>query len=173
LGEKLKSLMAARRDAGGRSYSSRTLSAAVKALPGDHASVSYATVNNLANGNQDNPTVLTVMALCKALGDVPPAHLLPHDAYGDLAALQAFEDPRARHILALLDGMPDSTWAEVLADLEHRRADLGLEAVQSQDGTPRNDDAHQRPEAAPKRGRRRRRSSQEAAEYAADSLEGL
>lgn len=174
LAEKIKSLMASRRDARGRAHTSRSLSAAVKALPGDHASVSYATVNNLAKGTQDNPTVQTVMALCEALGKVPPAHLLPHDAYGDLVALQAFEDPRARHILTLLSGMPNSAWDEVVAELERRRSDLGLDAVQPHDGVVEVDpDPQRQPEEAPKRGRRRRRSSKEAAEYAADSLEGL
>ncbi|MEU1076491.1 MULTISPECIES: helix-turn-helix transcriptional regulator [unclassified Streptomyces] len=174
LAEKLKALMASRRDAKGRAHTSRSLSAAIDALPGDHASVSHAAVNKLANGTQDNPTLHTIVALCRALGGVPPAHLLPHDAYSDLAALKAFEDPRARHILALLGGMPDSAVDDVVAHLKRRRAELGLEPVRPRDEAA--EDEHLLPEApeeAPKIGRRRRRSSIEAAEYAADSLEGL
>ncbi|MFE1781121.1 hypothetical protein ACFW9F_00645 [Streptomyces sp. NPDC059506] len=70
--------------------------------------------------------------------------------------------------------MPNSAWDEVVAELERRRSDLGLDAVQPHDGVVEVDpDPQRQPEEAPKRGRRRRRSSKEAAEYAADSLEGL
>ncbi|MFF8731774.1 hypothetical protein ACF073_35625 [Streptomyces sp. NPDC015171] len=165
--------MTSRLDARGRGHTSRSLSAAVEALPGDHVSVSYAAVNKLANGTHDNPTVHTVLALSKALGGIPPAHLLPHDAYSDLAALQVFEDPRARRLLALLKGMPHGAVDDVITELERRRSALGLEAVPpcgeatDEDRVPSGE-----PPEAPKRGRRRR-SSTEAAEYAADSLEGL
>ncbi|MEV7681563.1 hypothetical protein AB0O64_23860 [Streptomyces sp. NPDC088341] len=161
LAAKLKALMASRRDVNGRAFSARTLSAAVDALPDNHTSVSFAAVAKLANGSQDNPTIATVVALCEALDGVPPAHLLPHESYDDLAALQAFEDPSARRVLALLTGLPKSEWRNVVADLERRRDDLGLPPV------PRS-------EADEKPGRRRRRRSRnEAAEYAADALEGL
>ncbi|AJE43907.1 XRE family transcriptional regulator [Streptomyces nodosus] len=164
--------MSSRRDAGGRPYTSRSLSAAVEALPGDHASVSHASVNKLANGSQDNPTAHTVVAVCKALG-VPPAYLLPHHAYSDLEALQTFEDPRARHVLALLSGLSHSALDDVVAELERRRAEQGLEPVQRRDdATEEAPPSQEEPTEAPGRGRRRR-SSREAAEYAADSLEGL
>ncbi|MGW0881347.1 hypothetical protein [Streptomyces sp. NPDC002671] len=152
--------MASRRDAKDRAFSSRTLSAAVDALPGDHPSVSHAAIAKLAKGAQDNPTVGTILALCEALGGVPPAHLLPHDSYGDLKALEAFEDPLLRRVLALLNGIPPDEVQNVIADLERRRGDLGLEPVPD--------------ETAQTQGRRqRRRSMDEAARYAADSLEGL
>ncbi|MFM9698845.1 hypothetical protein ACKI2D_36300 [Streptomyces europaeiscabiei] len=161
LAGKLKALMTSRRDTNGRAHTSRSLSASVDALPGNHVSVSHAAVAKLANGSQDNPTVATIMALCEALGGVPPAHLLPHDSYDDLGALEAFEDPSARRVLALLNGLPESELRNVIADLERRRADLGMAPV------PRR-------EAAEKPGRRqRRRSKDEAAQYAADALEGL
>ncbi|MFF7838856.1 helix-turn-helix domain-containing protein [Streptomyces ossamyceticus] len=161
LADKLKALMASRRDANGRAYTSRSLSASVDALPGSHVSVSHAAVAKLANGSQDNPTVSTIVALCEALGGVPPAHLLPHDSYDDLEALESFEDPSARRVLALLNGLPESELQNVIADLERRRSDLGMAPV------PRR-------EAAEKPGRRqRRRSKNEAAQYAADALEGL
>jgi len=172
LAEKLTALMASRRDIRDRPHTSRSLSAAVDALPGDHASVSYASVNKLANGSQDNPTVHTVVAVCEALG-VPPAHLLPHDAYSDLAALQTFEDPRARHILALLGGLSHSALDDIVAELERRRAEQGLEPLQRRDeATEEAPLSQEEPTPAPRHGRRRR-SSREAAEYAADSLEGL
>ncbi|WP_333746014.1 hypothetical protein [Streptomyces sp. IBSBF 2950] len=161
MADKLKALMASRRDANGRAHTSRSLSAGVDDLPGDHTSVSHAAIAKLANGSQDNPTIATVVALCQALGDVPPAHLLPHESYDDLAALETFEDPDARRVLALLNGLPKSEWRNVVADLERRRNDLGLPPV------PRS-------EAAEKPGRRRRRRNRdEAAHYAADALEGL
>ncbi|MFD7919423.1 helix-turn-helix domain-containing protein [Streptomyces sp. NPDC059740] len=161
LGEKLKALMAGRRDENGRAHTSRSLSASVEALAGEHASVSHAAIAKLANGSQDNPTVGTVVALCEALGGVPPAYLLPHESYEDLAALEAFEDPLARRVLVLLAGLPRSELDEVITALEGRRAALGLPAA------PEGETA-----AAPGR-RRRRRSRDETAEYAADSLEGL
>ncbi|MFM9462694.1 hypothetical protein ACKI1K_07550 [Streptomyces scabiei] len=152
--------MAARRDAKGRAFSSRTLSAAVEALPGEHPSVSHSVIAKLAKGSQDNPTVGTILALCEALGGVPPAHLLPHDSYGDLKALEAFEDPQVRRILALLNGLPPDAVQNVIADLERRRHELGLEPVPDDE-----DKSPGRPQ--------RRRSIDDAARYAADALEGL
>ncbi|GHG13731.1 hypothetical protein GCM10017667_54650 [Streptomyces filamentosus] len=152
--------MASRRDANGRTLSSRTLSAAVDALPGDHPSVSHAAIAKLAKGSQDNPTVGTILALCEALGGVPPAHLLPHESYGDLRALEAFEDPKARRVLALLNDLPPDEIQNVIADLEQRREDLGLEPVPDNEASARG-----KPQ--------RRRSMDDAAQYAADSLEGL
>ncbi|MEU9779330.1 MULTISPECIES: hypothetical protein [unclassified Streptomyces] len=163
LAAKLKALMTSRRDAKGRAFSARTLSAAVDALPDRHTSVSFAAVAKLANGSQDNPTIATVLALCEALGGVPPAHLLPHESYDDLDALEAFERPSARRVLALLNGLPESELLNVIADLERRRADLGLAPVPV---------AHSEAGEMPSR-RKRRRSREEAARYAADALEGL
>jgi transcriptional regulator with XRE-family HTH domain len=153
--------MASRRDANGRKLSSRTLSDAVNALPGDHPSVSHSAIANLAKGSHDNPTVGTILALCEALGGVPPAYLLPHESYGDLRALEAFEDPKARRILALLNGLPLDEVQNVVADLERRRENLGLEPVP--------DDAVASAPGKPQR----RRSMDDTARYAADSLEGL
>ncbi|MFC8125515.1 hypothetical protein [Streptomyces sp. NPDC057302] len=153
--------MAARRDAKGRAFSSRTLSAAVDALPGEHPSVSHAAIAKLAKGSQDNPTVGTILALCEALGGVPPAHLLPHNTYGNLKALEAFEDPQVRRALALLNGMPPGEVQNFIADLEQRRDDLGLKPVP-------DDEADTSPDKP-----QRRRSMDDAARYAADALEGL
>ncbi|WP_428956557.1 hypothetical protein [Streptomyces sp. cg35] len=166
--------MASGRDAKGRPYSVRTLSAAVEDLPGDHVSVSHASINKLSNGSQDNPTIATVLALAEALGDVPPAHLLPHGPYSDVTALRAFEDPRARHVLALLSGLPEESMDEVVAQLERKRAELGLDPVQPfrepvEELPPRQ----HKPKDPPKRGRGRRRSEEEIAQYGADSLEGF
>lgn len=161
LAEKLRALMASRLDVDGRAHTSRSLSAAVNELPGEHASVSFAAIAKLANGSQDNPTVGTIVALCKALNNVPPAHLLPHESYNDLAALEAFENPDARRVLALLNGLPESELRNIIAALEQRRAEFGLEpATNAESGKEKGK-------------RRRRRSKDEAARYAADALEGL
>ncbi|WP_435058485.1 hypothetical protein [Streptomyces sp. bgisy060] len=156
--------MASRRDANSRAFSARTLSAAVDALPDNRTSVSHAAIAKLANGSQDNTTIATVIALCEALGSVPPAHLLPHESYDDLEALEAFERPSARRVLSLLNGLPESELLNVIADLERRRADLGLAPVP----VPKSE----ADETPPSR-RRRRRSKEEAARYAADALEGF
>ncbi|MFJ2278869.1 helix-turn-helix domain-containing protein [Streptomyces sp. NPDC087866] len=161
---KLKALMASKRDVKGRAFSARTLSATVDTLPDHHTSVSFAAVAKLANGSQDNPTIATVVALCEALGGVPPAHLLPHESYDDLDALEAFERPAARHVLALLNGLPENELQNVIADLERRRTDLGLGPIPASHS--------EAVETSPSR-RRRRRTKEEAARYAADALEGL
>ncbi|NEC67160.1 hypothetical protein G3I41_21305 [Streptomyces sp. SID9727] len=154
--------MAHRKDARGRAFVSRTLSQAVEDLPDPPATTSFALIAKLAGGQQDNPTIKTVLALCRALGDVPPAYLLPHPGYDDLAALEAFEDPLARRVLALLSELPESEVREVAAQLEQRRRTLGLPSVP--------DD---RPSAGRPKRARRRRTETEAAQYAADALEGL
>lgn len=154
--------MAQRKDARGRAYVSRTLSQAVEDLPDPPTTTSFALIAKLAGGQQDNPTIKTVLALCQALGDVPPAHLLPHPGYDDLPALEAFEDPLARRVLVLLGDLPESEIRKVIAHLEHRRGTLGLPAVPD-DGT-----GAEKPKRA-----RRRRTETEAAQYAADALEGL
>ncbi|MFJ6070851.1 hypothetical protein ACIQFU_08375 [Streptomyces sp. NPDC093065] len=153
--------MAHRKDARGKAYVSRTLSQAVDDLPDPPTSASFALIAKLANGQQDNPTVKTVLALCRALGDVPPAYLLPHASYDDLEALEVFEDPLARHVLVLLSELPESEIRDVVAQLERRRADLGLPPVPDGSGVGKP------------RKTRRRRTVTEAARYAADALEGL
>ncbi|WP_330241496.1 hypothetical protein [Streptomyces sp. NBC_00525] len=178
LAHKLKALMADRRDARGRPYVSRTLSRAVDDLPDPPASASFALIAKLAGGQQDNPTVKTVLALCRALGDVPPAHLLPHPGYDDLAALEAFEDPLARRVLVLLDELPESEVRALVAQLEHRRDVLGLPPVPDggPDGGPGRvpeDRPDDRPTGGKPKRARRRRTETEAAQYAADALEGL
>ncbi|MGW7344118.1 helix-turn-helix domain-containing protein [Streptomyces sp. NPDC054854] len=157
IADKLKALMTGLR---GRSHTSRSLSESVDALPDGHPSLSHAAIAKIANGSQTNPTVGTLLALCEALG-VPPAHLLPHEAYDDLEALEAFENPLARHVLALLNGLPESELTGVIKDLERRRAHVGLEQVPP------------RAAVTPPSKRRRRRKPDEAARYAAESLEGL
>ncbi|MFC7983726.1 hypothetical protein [Streptomyces sp. NPDC057336] len=161
LAQKLKTLMAHRTDARGRAYVSRTLSQAVDDLPDAPTSASFALIAKLANGQQDNPTIKTVLALCQALGDVPPAYLLPHAAYDDLEALEAFENPLARHVLALLSDLPEDELRDVVAHLKQRREDLGMPSAPDRSSV-------EKPKKA-----RRRRTGTEAARYAADALEGL
>ncbi|MYR41042.1 hypothetical protein GTW67_03185 [Streptomyces sp. SID5910] len=163
--------MARRTDARGKAYVSRTLSQAVDDLPDPPTSASFALIAKLAGGQQDNPTVKTVLALCRALGDVPPAHLLPHASYDDLEALEAFENPLARQVLALLNDLPESEMREVVAHLELRREALGMPSVP--DCTGPGGSASDRSRVEKPKKARRRRTGTEAAQYAADALEGL
>ncbi|MFB7836146.1 helix-turn-helix domain-containing protein [Streptomyces sp. NPDC056056] len=177
LGEKLTALMARARPGSSRRHTVRSLSADVEALPDSSVSLSRTAIGNLANGTQLNPTTDTVIALCKALGDVPPAHLLPHSSYDDLEALQAFENSAARQalvllnrfgdelpgvlrLLTLLEGLPEAELRNVIADLKRRRDDLGLKPI------PRNDPVAKQPKG-------RRRTADEVAAYATKALEGL
>ncbi|MFC5904479.1 hypothetical protein ACWGRF_04185 [Streptomyces zhihengii] len=176
LGEKLRALMSrARPDCDSR-HTTRSLAADIEALPDSNVSLSRTAIGNLASGKQGNPTTDTVIALCKALGDIPPAHLLPHESYDDLDALQAFEDVKVRQVLpllsrfddrlpsvlsllTLLEGLPEGELLNVIADLKRRRDDLGLDPITLSDPT-------EKPKG------RRRRTAQEAAAYAVEALEG-
>lgn len=136
----------------------RPLSAAIEQLP-EAKPVSHATISGILNGSKPNPTTETILSLSKAL-EAPPAHLLPHPSYDDLDALAAFEDTSARRIVRLLDGLPETEVENVIADLQRRRDDLGLQRVNLQEEKP------VKPKPA------KRRSVDEAAQYAADALEG-
>ncbi|MCZ0981895.1 helix-turn-helix transcriptional regulator [Streptomyces diastatochromogenes] len=149
---KLKALMDRHR------LAPRPLSAAIDEIP-DVKSVSHALISGLLNGSKPNPTTETILSLCEAL-KAPPAYLLPHESYDDLEALTAFEDPAARRIVRLLEGLPPSEVENVVADLQRRRDDLGLAPVVfAEDSGVQSKPA-------------KRRSVDEAAQYAADALEG-
>ncbi|MEU7278652.1 hypothetical protein AB0A69_07660 [Streptomyces sp. NPDC045431] len=136
----------------------RPLSAAIDQAP-DVKSVSHALISGMLNGSKPNPTTETLLSLSEVL-KAPPAYLLPHESYDDLDALTGFEDPAARRVVRLLAGLPTAEVENVIADLQRRRDDLGLSPI-----TFAEDTSMQSKPA-------KRRSVDEAAQYAADALEG-
>ncbi|MGW7100307.1 hypothetical protein [Streptomyces sp. NPDC054838] len=146
--------------------SSRQLSAAFRALPGHTRGGSHAAIAKLLSGDDTNPTVATVVALAEIM-NVPAAFLLPGSP--DLKALSVLEQSESvREVVRHLEGLPKSDLDELLAQIKKRRADLGLqpecpiEVVVDVAVDPKDD-----------RRDRRRRTPEESARYAADSLEGI
>lgn len=147
------------------SQSTRKVSAAIRALPGHTRGGSQAAINNLVRGVDDNPTVATLTALAQVL-DTPSPFLLPGwDDLGALTVLQA--NPRIADIVRHLEGLPEADLANLLEQLKKRRTELGL--------SPDSEPIHIEQELNDETDRRdpRRRSVEESAKYAADSLEGL
>lgn len=145
--------------------STRKISAAIRALPGHTRGGSQAAVNNLIRGLDDNPTVATLAGLAQVL-EAPTPFLLP--GWDDLKALTVLQrNHLAVEVVRHLDGLPEEDLGRLLEHLKKRRTELGL---------PANSEAiHIEQQAAqdsvtydP-----RRRSAEESARYAADSLEGL
>lgn len=145
--------------------STRKISAAIRALPGHTRGGSQAAINNLVRGLDDNPTVATVTALAQVL-EAPPAFLLP--GWDDLRALSVLQGNHlAVDIVRHLEGLPEQELGDFLKHLKSRRTELGLpansELIHIEQQTP-EDSVTRDP---------RRRSAEESAKYAADSLEGL
>lgn len=143
----------------------RKISAAIKALPGHTRGGSHAAINNLLSGADDNPTVTTLVALSQVL-KVPAPFLLP--GWDDVKTLTVLQGRgEVAEIVRHLDGLSGEDLAGVLAYVKEQRSVAGL-PVNSNPipiepyGT---DDANQKDP--------RRRSAEESAKYAADSLEGL
>jgi transcriptional regulator with XRE-family HTH domain len=162
LAAKLKHLV--RRLSPDQPFSERHLSAAVRELPGHTRGGSRTAINKLLRGIDDNPTVVTLMALAQVLG-APAPFLLP--GWDDLTALSVLQRrPQAVEILRHLDGVPEADLRDLLEDIKKRRMELGL----PQTVDPVHIDPHDQNETDPHDPRRR--SPKDSARYAADSLEG-
>ncbi len=161
---KLIALLRLRRDPDGFTPSARDISNATRQGPG--ASVSHGQVNSLFNGSSGNPTAATLEAVAHALG-APTAFLLPGSEWDDLTALSEFVSrPEAREVLRLMQGLEVQDILEISTRLLEIRRHRGLsEDVPTIPPPPPGVDQ-------PREGRPRRRSPQEAAERAADYLEG-
>ncbi|NUK32324.1 hypothetical protein HRW12_00735 [Streptomyces lunaelactis] len=118
------------------------------------------------NGTSSNPTSSTVAALAQALG-APAAFLLPGAEWDDLAALTVYrERPEAREVLRLMQGLEVQDILEICTMLREKRRRAGLsDDVPAIPPPPPGVDQ-------PRDGRPRRLSLEEAAERAADYLEG-
>ncbi|MFJ2247506.1 hypothetical protein ACIQ9I_03100 [Streptomyces sp. NPDC094461] len=161
---KLVALLRQRRDDHGFTPSARDISNVTRQGPG--ATVSHGQVNSLFNGASGNPTAATLGAVATALG-APTAFLLPGSEWDDLTALSVFAArPEAREILRLMQGLEVQDILEISSRLREIRRQRGLsEDVPTIPPPPPGVDQ-------PREGRPRRRSLDEAAERAADYLEG-
>ncbi|MFE9412302.1 hypothetical protein ACFYN0_26440 [Streptomyces sp. NPDC006704] len=166
LAAKLAYLLRRRPGPDGEPPSNRSLSAAIQALPGHSRGGSHAALADLRSGKKDNPTLTTITAVAAVL-DAPPPFLLP--GWDDIAALTVLQHtPRALDIVRHLDGLDLADLDSLLRQLQDRREQLGLPHTVPADEIDTESDS-----GDTGRRYRRRRSSEEAAQYAADSLEGL
>ncbi|MFJ9617875.1 hypothetical protein [Streptomyces noursei] len=167
LASKLLTALRLRRGPDGFIPSARDVHLAT-AQPGQRKPLlSHGQVNGLMNGSSSNPTSATITALAQAL-DVPSAFLLPGQEWDDLAALTVYmQHPEARKVLRLMQGLEVQDLVEITIKLQQIRARRGLaEDVPPIPSPPPGVDQ-------PREGRPRRRLSlNEAAQRAADDLEG-
>ncbi|MDT9689447.1 hypothetical protein Q5762_14095 [Streptomyces sp. P9(2023)] len=167
LSAKLLALLRLRRDPDGFTPSARDVADASAQAGQRKPRLSHGQVNSLLNGTSSNPTSSTVAALAQAL-DAPAAFLLPGREWDDLAALTVFvERPEAREVIRLMQGLEVQDILEIMTMLRESRRRAGLsEDVPAIPPPPPGVDQ-------PREGRPRRRLSlEEAAERAADYLEG-
>ncbi|MEU7638451.1 hypothetical protein AB0C11_20505 [Streptomyces sp. NPDC039016] len=167
LGAKLMHLLRRRRDRDGFLPSTREVTAAT--VPPGHRkpTVSHNTFSSLMNGSSNNPTSATLVALSRAL-DAPSAFLMPGQEWDDLTALTVYQElPEAREALRLMQGLESQEIVEIINQLREARRQRGLaEDVPPIPPPPPGVDQ-------PREGRPRRRLSlNEAAQRAADDLEG-
>jgi transcriptional regulator with XRE-family HTH domain len=164
---KLLVLLRLRRSPDGFTPSARDIAEATS-TPGQRTpTLSHGQVNSLLNGSSCNPRSSTLSALAQAL-DVPAAFLLPGPEWDDLTALTVYRDrPDAREVLRLLQDLEAEDIADIASTLRKIRRDKHLpEDVPAIPPPPPGVDQ-------PREGRPRRRLNlREAAERAADDLEG-
>ncbi|GAA1919596.1 hypothetical protein [Streptantibioticus ferralitis] len=167
LAEKLLVLLRLRRDPEGYTPSAKDVTNAT-VLPGQRKpAVSHGQVSSLIAGTSRNPQLSTLATLARAL-DAPTAFLMPGTAWDDLAALTVYQQSsEARETLRLMQGLEVQDIVEVCMRLKEIRRRRGLpEDVPAIPPPPPGVDQ-------PREGRPRRRLSlNEAAERAADDLEG-
>ncbi|MFF7586719.1 hypothetical protein ACFZCK_04400 [Kitasatospora purpeofusca] len=128
--------------------------------------VSHTQTNDLINGRNANPTSATLTALARAL-DAPAAFLLP--GWNDLTALRVLHEHEAAcEAVRHMDGLGVEDMARIVEAVKHIRRERGLPAsVPKVPVPPAGVDQ-------PRWGRPRRRLSfAEAAQRAADDLEGI
>ncbi|MGW4599265.1 hypothetical protein ACWEOA_28805 [Streptomyces sp. NPDC004457] len=161
---KLLALLRLRRDPDGYTPSARDVSEATRT--GQGASISHGQVTSLLNGSSGNPRMSTISSVAEALG-APAAFLLPGSEWDDLTALTMYAtSPEAREVLRLMQGLEVQDILEISSRLREIRRREGLpEDVPTIPPPPPGVDQ-------PREGRPRRRSLDEAADRAADYLEG-
>jgi transcriptional regulator with XRE-family HTH domain len=161
---KLLTLLRLRRDPDGFTPSARDVAEATR--DGPDTSVSHGQVTSLLNGSSGNPRTSTVKAVAGALR-APAAFLLPGEEWDDLTALTVYVSrPEARQVLRLMQDVEVQDILAITSTLREIRRRQGLsEDVPAIPPPPPGVDQ-------PREGRPRRRSLEEAAERAADYLEG-
>lgn len=161
---KLLVLLRLRRDPDGFTPSARDISDAT--IAGEGSSISHGQVASLLNGKSGNPRRSTLDALSSALA-VPAAFLLRGAEWDDLTALTVYATrPEAREVLRLMQGLEVQDILEISTRLQE---------IRRREGLPQDVPAIPPPPPGvdqPREGRPRRRSLNDAADRAADYLEG-
>ncbi|GAA0695362.1 hypothetical protein GCM10010193_57640 [Kitasatospora atroaurantiaca] len=166
LAGKLQLLLRLRREPDGHIPSARDISNRSTAPGYLRPAISHTQVNDLINGKNTNPTSATLTALARAF-EAPAAYLLP--GCKDLPALEVFESqPLARTAVRLMQDLEVEDITEVIETVKAIRRRRGLaDSVAEIPVPPAGVDQ-------PRQGRPRRRLSfAEAAQRAAEDLEGL
>ncbi|OKK07989.1 hypothetical protein AMK26_02775 [Streptomyces sp. CB03234] len=166
LSAKLLALLRLRRDSEGFPPSVRDIAQATTPAGQRKPLLSHGTVNSLMNGTHSSPKAATLAALAQAL-DAPVAFLLSGPEWDDLTALTVYQErPEAREALRLMLGLEVQDILEITMKLKEIRGRRGLsEDVPAIPPPPPGVDQ-------PREGRPRRLSLHEAAERAAEDLEG-
>ncbi|MFI8007831.1 hypothetical protein [Streptomyces sp. NPDC086010] len=165
LAAKLTFLLRRRRGPDGELPSNHVLSREFRALPGFRRGGSPGQLSNLRRGEDDNPTVATVHALAAILG-APSAFLLP--GWDDIDALSLIDrNPEIREVVRHLDGLPPEELFALMEHIRKLRVISGLSPY-----VPPTVIAPEIDSGDVDRRHRRRRSPEEQAKYAANSLEG-
>lgn len=142
------------------------LSEEIRALSGHRRGGAVGQLSKLRRGDDKNPH--TRHHLCSwSRARRPAPFLLPGwDEFDVLSVIEG--NPEAHDVVRHLDGLPPDELDAVLEHLRGRRSQLGLApdvpatVIDAESGSGDVNRRH-----------RRRRSMEEAAKYAADSLEGL
>lgn len=166
LAAKLTFLLRRRPGPDGEPPSNQTLSDEIRALPGHSRGGSKGQLSKLRRGDDKNPTLDTICALAAVLGAPAPFLLPGWDEFDVLSVIEG--NPKARDVVRHLDGLSPADLDALLEHLRERRSQLGLAPdvpAPVIDAESDSGDVNRR--------HRRRRSMEEAAKYAADSLEGL
>lgn len=154
----------------GEAQSNRALSAAIQRLPGHTRGGSVTAIGKLRRGDDDNPTIMTVSQLAAVLG-APSAFLLP--GWEDVKGLTAFEAHSViRSIARHLDGLPEDDLYAVLRFVQELRSNRGLTRIVPLEDVPELEPNSSGTVDSDRRSRAGgRRTIEDAADYAADSLE--
>ncbi|WP_435970176.1 hypothetical protein [Streptomyces sp. Qhu_M48] len=166
LASKLALLLGKKRDKVGKTPSTRAIATATAQEAGGKPAMTHQVVNELLTGEKTDPKLSQLLGLARAF-ETPVSFLLP--GYNGLTSLTVYEEyPEAREALRLIHDLGPGGAHELLEaarEIRSRHGRSNLTVPEIPEPLPAV------PEA-PRPGRRRRLSFDEAAQRAASDLEG-